>query len=98
MMRLPLLPAALLFASLAACDSGKPAPASTSAPAPPPVQGKNVSGQVIRLEGDKVVATEAMPPSTLGHGEALRGLWTADDGTAFAVGFMFTGTPVRDTG
>jgi hypothetical protein len=90
--------ALLLLAFLAACDRGAPAPAASSNPAPPPVQGKNVSGQVVRLQGDKVVATEAMPPSVHGHGEALRGIWVADDGTAFAVGFMFTGTPVRDTG
>ncbi len=52
-----------------------------------------MSGQIVHFQRDKVTATEAMPPSLHGHGEALRAVWTAADGTTFAAGFMFTGTP-----
>jgi hypothetical protein len=72
--------------------------AASAAASAAPAKGRNVSGQVIHLQGDKLGATDPMPPSPHGHGEALRAVWAADDGTAFAVGFMFTGTPARDTG
>jgi hypothetical protein len=102
------LAAWLCVASMASCkspaDHAEPAPAASttstgvpSASAAPAVP-KTVSAQVVHLKADEVTATEMLPAGTHGHGEALRGLWTAEDGTTFGAGFMFTGTPGHDTG
>ena len=93
----------VLALSVAACKSPPdgPSPGAAASAAPTssaPEQPKTVSGQVIHLRADDVVATDPVPPGVHGHGEALRGIWTAADGTTFAVGFMFTGAPGHDTG
>ncbi len=96
---------ALVSAFSAACKPTPEGPspsatasASVTTASAAPAQPRTVSGQVIHLRGDDVVATDPVPPGAHGHGEALRGIWTADDGTTFAVGFMFTGPRARDTG
>jgi hypothetical protein len=79
-------------------DGGSSAPPSPVPSASTPPQPRGVSGQIIRLQADQVLATEPVPPSPLGHGEALRAIWTAGDGTTFAAGYRYVGTRGHDTG
>jgi len=69
-------------------SSGAPAPASSAT-------ARGISGQILHLEGDRILATDPVPASALGHGEALRAIWTAADGTTFVAGYQYAGGPSR---
>jgi hypothetical protein len=101
-----LLPA-LLGLSGCCCTSFLPPPDAAVEPTPPAepteeLAGKgtemSVHGEIVELAGDAVVGRTALPEAIHEHGEAMRGLWVAPDGTGFAVGYMYTGVPGPDTG